>query len=191
VGFWFFTTQTLQRVLGFSPQAAGLAFLPTTIPNFVMALTVPALTARCGNTRVLLAGLFISATGLAWLSQATAGGGYFAGIALPMILIGIGQGGTLGPLTAAGIAGVPPQDAGAASGLVNAAHQLGGSLGLGILVTVFAAAAPTGDVSGGTQHQIGVALEVASAMLALALILILLLIPLKPLPHYNAKRARG
>jgi EmrB/QacA subfamily drug resistance transporter len=191
VGFWFFTTQTLQRMLGFSPQAAGLAFLPTTIPNFFMALTVPALTARFGNTRVLMAGLLISATGLAWLSQATAEGGYIAGIALPMILIGIGQGGTLGPLTAAGIAGVPPQDAGAASGLVNAAHQLGGSLGLGILVTVFAAAAATGDVSGGTQHQIGAALEVASAMLALALILVALLIPPKPLPHYNAKRLRG
>jgi hypothetical protein len=50
-----------------------------------------------------------------------------------MILIGAGQGATLSPLTAAGIAGV-------ASGLVNVAHQLGGSLGLGILVTVFAAA---------------------------------------------------
>ena len=62
------------------------------------------------------------------------------GIALPMVLIGIGQGASLAPLTASGIIGVTKEDAGAASGLVNVAHQLGGSLGLGILVTVFAAA---------------------------------------------------
>lgn len=50
----------------------------------------------------------------------------------------------LSPLTTAGIAGVADHDAGTASGLVNVAHQLGGSLGLGLLVTVFAAAGGTG-----------------------------------------------
>ncbi len=57
-----------------------------------------------------------------------------------MLLLGIGMGAAFTPLTAAGLAGVAKRDAGAASGLVNVAHQLGGSLGLGILVTVFAAA---------------------------------------------------
>jgi hypothetical protein len=57
-----------------------------------------------------------------------------------MILIGAGQGGGLGSLSAAGIAALAPGDAGAAGGVTNAAHQLGGSLGLGILVAVFAAA---------------------------------------------------
>jgi fructose-specific phosphotransferase system IIC component len=56
-----------------------------------------------------------------------------------MVLPGIGIGAALAPLTAAGMAGVA---ASAASDLVNVAHQLGGSLGLGILVTVFAAASP-------------------------------------------------
>src|SRR5262249_7951221 len=66
--------------------------------------------------------------------------------ALPMVLIGAGQGGSLGPLTASGIAGVAPEDAGVASGRVNVAHQLGGSLEL--FVTVFAAAgAGTVDLS--------------------------------------------
>ena len=60
-----------------------------------------------------------------------------------MILIGIGQGGVLAPLTASGVAGVAREDTGAASGLVNVAHQLGGSLGLGVLVVVFAAATPS------------------------------------------------
>jgi sugar phosphate permease len=89
-----------------------------------------------------------------------------------MVLIGIGQGGTLAPLTSAGIAGVAGEDAGAASGVVNAAHQLGASLGLGILVTVFASA------GGATQlaHGVAVALTAGSAMIAAALILVLALI---------------
>jgi hypothetical protein len=53
-----------------------------------------------------------------------------------MVLIGIGHGGALAPLTSAG---VDAEDVGAASGLVNVAHRLGGCLGLGVLVTVFAA----------------------------------------------------
>jgi hypothetical protein len=65
---------------------------------------------------------------------------YFPGIAVPLALLGIGVGMALTPLTAAGIAGVAPADAGAASGLLNVAQQLGASLGLGILITVFASA---------------------------------------------------
>ena len=56
------------------------------------------------------------------------------------MLLGVGMGVAFTPLTSAGIAGVAAEDAGAASGLVNVAHQLGGSLGIGILVTVFASA---------------------------------------------------
>lgn len=56
-----------------------------------------------------------------WLSRLSADTYYLTGIALPMIIIGIGQGASLGPLTAAGIAGVASKDAGAASGLVNVA----------------------------------------------------------------------
>ncbi len=53
MGFWFFTTQFLPRVLGYSPFAAGLAFLPTTIPNFAAAMMVLRLTRRFGNARLL------------------------------------------------------------------------------------------------------------------------------------------
>ena len=66
---------------------------------------------------------------------------YFPGIAVPLALLGTGIGMAFTPLTAAGIAGVGAlADAGAASGLLNVAQQLGGSLGLGILITVFASA---------------------------------------------------
>lgn len=57
MGFWFFTTQYLQVVLGFSPFQAGLAFLPMTVANFAVAIAVPKLTRRLGNARLLVSGL--------------------------------------------------------------------------------------------------------------------------------------
>jgi Na+/melibiose symporter-like transporter len=136
--FWFFTTQFLQNVAGYSPVQAGLAFLPTTVINFAAAMAVPRLTRRFGNAAVLAAGL------------------------------------ALGPLTAAGIAGVDPEHAGAAGGVTNVAHQLGGSLGLGVLVAVFAAA--DSSALHGAQllaHRIGASLTVGAALLALALVIAL------------------
>ncbi len=177
MGFWFFTTQFLQGVLGFSPSEAGIAFLPTTLANFAAALTVPRLTQRFGNGRLLAGGLALALAGMAWLSQVSAGTPYLAGVALPMILIGLGQGGSLSPLTVAGIAGVAPRDAGAASGLVNVAHQLGGSLGLAVLIVVFAAAgSSTLGAPTLLAHRVAASFAGGSAMLALALVLVLVLI---------------
>jgi predicted MFS family arabinose efflux permease len=177
MGFWFFTTQFMQGVLGFSPFAAGVGFLPTTLPNFAAALAVPKLTRRIGNGRLLAGSLLLTLVGMVWLSRVSAGSTYLTGVALPMILIGIGQGGALAPLTAAGVAGVAPEDAGAASGVVNVAHQLGGSLGLAVLVVVFAAAGS--DLISAREllaHRIAASLTAGAAMLALALVLVFVLI---------------
>ena len=175
VGFWFFTTQFLQGVLGYRPAAAGLAFLPATLPNFAAAIATPKLTKRLGNGRLLAIGLGLALAGMAWLSRASVDSGYLAGVALPMVLIGIGQGLSLGPLTVAGVAGVAAEDAGAASGLVNVAHQLGGSLGFGILVVVFTAAgAPGLGARVNLAGQVAAGLTAGTAMMACALALIVL-----------------
>jgi MFS family permease len=110
MGFWFFTTQFLQTVSGFSPLQAGVAYLPMTLANFVVALAVPRLTLRLGNARLLAGGLAVTLIGMAWLSRLDATVPYLTGIALPMILIGVGQGGTLSPLTVAGVAGVAAEE---------------------------------------------------------------------------------
>ena len=177
VGFWFFVSQYLQIVGGDTPRQAGLAFLPTTLPNFAMAMAVPRLTRRLGNPGVLVLGLVIALIGMAWLGRASADGSDLGGFVLPMVLIGIGQGAVLAPLTASGIAGVAAEDAGAASGLVNVAHQLGASLGLAVLVTVFAAAG-SGAVDARAQlaRGIGTTLDVATAMLVMALVVVVALI---------------
>jgi EmrB/QacA subfamily drug resistance transporter len=168
-GYWFFTTQLLQGVLGLRPALAGLAFLPTTIPNFIAALAAPKLTRRFGNSLVLLGGIGIAVVGTAWLSTANAHGSYATGVAMPMLLIGVGQGLSLGPLTLAGMRGVSRADAGAASGVLSAAHQLGLSLGLAMLVVVFASAAtPNADPAEALSHQISAALAGTMALLAFA-----------------------
>ena len=96
-----------------------------------------------------------------------------------MILIGIGQGGALGPLTAGGLAGVTREDAGAAGGVTNVAHQIGGSLGLAVLVAVFAAADAGGRLDGGPllAHRISASLTAGAVLLALALIIALVVRP--------------
>lgn len=163
IGFFFFTTQYLQSVQHYPPSLTGMAFLPMTLVNFAVALQVPRLTRRFGNARLLALGLAVCLTGMAWLSRVSPAGGYWLAVALPMVLIGAGQGMTLSPLTAAGIMGVPTQDAGAASGVVNVAHQLGNSLGLAVLVAL-AGAAPL-------AQRVTTALTASSVMLALALLL--------------------
>ena len=191
LGFWFFITQFLQVVDNFSPLEAGLAFFPMTVANFVVAVTVPQLTRRFGNPRVLAGGLAITLVGMFWLSRISADIPYISGIALPMILIGAGQGASLGPLTASGIAGVTKEDAGAASGLVNVAHQLGGSLGLGILVTVFATAgSSTMDPSALLAVRVAASLTAGTLMLALALVIVIVLIVRLPdvIPVPGTKR---
>jgi len=83
----------------------------------------------------------------------------------------------LAPLTVSAVAGVASKDAGAASGLVNVAHQLGGSLGLSILVVVFATGGSVAlDASGQLAHHIANTFCASAVMLALSLVLVLSLI---------------
>lgn len=171
VGFWFFSTQFLQGVLHMRPLQAGMAFLPVTLPNFASAMAVPRLARRFGNEQLLIAGLLLGVLGLAWLGQVDAQSDYWTDVAMPMVLIGLGQGLLLAPLTAAGVAGVKGEDAGAASGLVNVAHQLGGALGLGLLVLIFASAGSTSvQDSIGLAHRIARVMDAAALLLGLALV---------------------
>lgn len=172
VGFWFYTSQFLQGVLGFSAFVAGLAFLTTALPQFAAAMMVPRLTHRFGNGAVLAAGLTITLAGLAWQAAVVNLGLGYSALVIPMVLLGLGQGLTLSPLTVAGIADIPSDAAGAASGLVNVAHQLGGSLGLAVLVLVFAA----GDGSLLLAHRLASVFAAGAVMLGLALTLVLTLI---------------
>lgn len=171
VGFWFFTAQYLQRALGFNPMQAGLAFVPVTIPQLMAAISVPRAMRRLGPRRVLLSGLALCALGLLWQGFSAPQLSYLGGLVLPMILIGFGQGWVLAPLTMAGVANVESRDAGAASGLVNVAHQFGGSLGLAVLVVVFAAGGPLTRAESDLARRTGATLEVSALIIFLTLLI--------------------
>ncbi|MCF4122608.1 MFS transporter [Antribacter sp. KLBMP9083] len=177
VGFFYFTTQYLQDVLGFSPLRAGLGFFPMTVVNFVVATAIPRLTSRIPGAVLLTAGITTTLVGMSWLSRLDGSDAYLTAVALPMLLIGAGQGLAFAPLTNAGIAGVAPEDAGAASGLVNTAHQLGMALGLGILVAVSAhAGASSLDGAAEISAHVSAALTGASVLLAVALMIVVTVI---------------
>lgn len=181
IGFWFYLTQYLQGVLGMRPLQAGMAFLPATVLQLLAALSVACLTRRYGNERVLAVGMALTAAGMAWLAQIDAASDYFSAVALPMALLGIGQGLTLSPLTVAGVAGVAAEDAGAASGLVNVSHQLGGSLGLALLVLVFAGSnGQRGLARADLAHRVACSLGAGAVLLLLALLVVLLCIVRRP-----------
>lgn len=175
MGFFFYTTQYLQAVLGMRPLWTGVAFFPSMLVNFLGALLVPSLVRRWGVHVVLPAAIAVSMVGLLWLSRIDAHVPFFTGVVLPMVLVGAGMGASLALLTMSGVAGVAVQDAGSASGLVGVAHQLGGALGLAILVLVFTSANVSAAASGADElaQRIRTALFAGAVLLAGALFLIL------------------
>lgn len=132
--YWFILPQIMQKMYHFSPLQSGLAFLPLTIVNFIAALFLPRLTRALGNSKVMILGQVILLTGMILSLVSQPEWGYFYAMIFQMMIIGLGQGWLLAPLTAAGVEEVSPELSGAASGLTNMMHQLGGPVGLSIVV---------------------------------------------------------
>ena len=136
-GIIFFLTQFLQDIQGHSSLVTGLGFLPTPTSVFLASqLTSRVLVNRLPAKTLMLVGTSMSALGLLVATQLHTGSAYPQVLA-SLILIGAGMGVSFVSLTTAGLAGVAPADAGAASGLINVMQQLGAALGLAVLVTVF------------------------------------------------------
>jgi len=139
-GSFFFLTQFVQEILHFRPLDAGLAFVPMTGTLLLMSRLAPRLVPRFGAKPLMVVGLLPVVAAMAWLGHVSTATSYVPGVLVPMLLLGAGMGLAFVPLTMASLAGVPPQDSGAASSMVNVMQQLGGTLGLAILVTVFGSA---------------------------------------------------
>jgi EmrB/QacA subfamily drug resistance transporter len=154
-GMFFFATQFLQLVLGFTPVQAGLAFLPMTVLLFGVSRLAARLLGRFAPLPLAVAGVVPVVAGMAWLSRISPATGYLPGVVGPMILFGAGMGLAFVPLTTASLAGVRPADAGAAASMVNVTQQVGGALGLAVLVSVFGAASAGRAGSGGGTTATG------------------------------------
>jgi EmrB/QacA subfamily drug resistance transporter len=138
---FFFLTQFVQEVLNYSPIKAGVAFLPVSAGIIVSATLVSQWLARVGPKPFLMAGSVMASGGLAWLSRINIHSDYLTGILGPMVIFAVGMGFLFVPLTMLAVSKVTDEDTGAASSLLNVMQQVGGSLGLSVLVTVYGTAA--------------------------------------------------
>lgn len=139
-GMFFFLTLFVQNVLDFSPLRAGLAFLPVSAIIAVGAGLASQLLPRYGPKPFMVTGGLLAAAGLAWLTLTDVHSTYLGSVLGPMLVFGLGMGMEFVSLTLMALSDVPVQETGAASGLLNATQQVGGSLGLSILVTMFGTA---------------------------------------------------
>jgi EmrB/QacA subfamily drug resistance transporter len=181
MGMFFFLTQFLQNILGYDAIETGLAFLPLTIMVFAASqLSARFLVEKIGSKRLMVGGISMSTVGLLILTQLSAHSSYVQLLAT-LVLFGAGNGLAFVPLTAAALHGVDAADAGAASGLVNVMQQVGGALGLAVLVTVFGTASKHAGTVRGTaaeqaQHAFVYGADRAFAVAALFLVLTVVLI---------------
>ena len=127
----------LQRILGYQPFEVGLAFLPATLVMGTMSLRYSEpLTMRFGPRATLIPGLVSIGAGLLLFARTPVNGDYVIDIIPAMVLIGLGAGVSFPALMTLAMSGATPQDAGLASGLVNATVQIGGAIGLAVLATL-------------------------------------------------------
>ena len=154
-GMFFFVGQFLQDVQGYSPLRTGLCFLPVPASVFLSSQLVSKVLINRVRPKVLImSGISLTVVALLMSSQLHAGASYLQ-IFVSLVLLGAGSGTALVPLTTAGLAGVEPGDAGAASGLVNVTQQVGAALGLAVLVTVLSAAAGHDQLKAGAGVPTG------------------------------------
>ncbi len=159
----YFLTQFLQNVLGYSPVVAGVAYLPIPAVIGTTGLIVSRRVHRFGTRPFLTVGPLLVAAGLLWVSTVTQTSAY-PDILGPLVVVGLGMGLSFVPLTLNAVAGVPPRRTGLASALLNTSQQIGGSLGLAVLVTVAATVAR--DTLAGAARPSAVLAQVAGTQAA-------------------------
>lgn len=154
----YFVSLYLQNVRGYTPVQAGLVFVPHALATVVGARTSGRLLAARRPPQLLIsAGLLISAAGFVWQAALRADSPVGVAVIGPGVLVFLGIGAALAPVAVTATAGVAPQDAGVASGLANAARQVGGSIGL-VTLTSLAAAHTRSRPGGSGPHPVGAAL---------------------------------
>ena len=150
---WFFLSALyMQLVLGYGPMEVGLAFLPANLIMAVFSLGLSAkLVMRFGIRRPLVVGLALAACGLLLFSHASEHGHFLTDILPGMVLLGVGAGVAFNPVLLAAMSDVGPSESGLASGVVNTAFMMGGSLGLAVLASLAAARTQTVAAASGAQ----------------------------------------
>ena len=135
---WYFLTFYFQNILRYDPVKTGFAFLPMALAIIVGAQLSSRLLVKTGVRPVLLVGASLGTLGFIWISMITVNSSYWGAILIPAVVCSFAMGLLFAPLATAATAGIDRADAGLASGVLNTARQVGGSLALAILGTVAA-----------------------------------------------------
>ncbi len=201
-GIFLFLTYYLQEVKGYSPVTSGLAFLPMIgcillSSNVSSIVTLP----RLGPRVLITTGMLLGGAAMIYLSQLTVSSSYAVGVLPALLILGLGFGMIFAPAINTATAGVPRQDSGVASALVNTGQQVGGSIGISALSTValtaatsYLAAHRTGPLAPAVAatHGYTVAFAVSAGIFALGVILAIVLLPSKQrLAELRAAAAAG
>ncbi len=152
---WFVSSLYLQQVLGLSPLHTGLIFLPMTLTIMLVASRAGRLVSRCGVRTVLGGGLIMLTGGLLLFTRIAASGSPIVYVMIPGLLTAAGIAMSIVPSTIAATQGAKEGQAGLASGLVNTSRQVGGGLGLALLITL---------ATQRTTHLIGSGQQVSQAL---------------------------
>jgi MFS family permease len=182
LGFQFVLPLYLRGVLGYSPAATGLAFLPITVVIAAVSLAVaPRLNTRFGARAVLLASLPLLAAGLALLTRVSGHESFAPGLLPVLVLLGIGAGLALPAVMTLVMSVTSAEDSGVVSGLANTTQQVGGAVGVAVAATLatwrtsmlLADGRPAGPALTAGYHLafgVGAGLIVAALAVALALL---------------------
>ncbi|GAA4161647.1 MFS transporter [Gryllotalpicola daejeonensis] len=152
--FFYLITLFTQDVYHFSALGTGLSLLPFVVTMIVVSQLAPRLLPQFGERLVGAVGLAALVVGLGWLSQLHADESYVSGILGPIIVMGLGAGLTFAPLTGLIMAHAPAGHVGATSSVLQTMQQLGGSIGVAVLSTVFVSAAATAGIASGLTTAI-------------------------------------
>jgi EmrB/QacA subfamily drug resistance transporter len=133
---WYFLSLYLQNVLGYGALKAGLAFLPMGVAIVIGAQVGARLMPKTGVRPLLLGGTLLLIVGFGWLSRIQVHSHYWDHVFGPGCVIAFAVGVLFTPLASAATSGVHFTEAGLASGVLNTARQLGGSVGLAVLATI-------------------------------------------------------
>lgn len=144
----FFMSQLFSTGLGLAPIGVGALFLVFTGPQLASALSASRLMHRIGTRPILAAGLVVAALGFTLLALAVRSTDVTPLLIIAMVLAGTGVGVVYLGVNTIILASVPPEIAGAASGMIQTAGQVGGSTGIAVLILVQSLTDVTGALLG-------------------------------------------
>ncbi|NUK49205.1 MFS transporter [Streptomyces lunaelactis] len=145
IGFFLAVSLTLQIGLGFSAMKTGLLFLPWAIGTGITSASSDALVRRFGR-HLVTGGALVMAAGALWFALALSPDSAWSALGPALFVAGVGMGAVFGPAFTVAGASVEARDAGAASGTLSAALQIGNAAGVALLGVLFFA--PLRDAAG-------------------------------------------